>query len=624
MPLRSVGRQLGTAGLCLLSGLFWSCDRKTVTHVPEPPPKYLANGRPALNPLPQAQIWECEVAVIGGSLGGIAAAYHAMKAGAQTCLIEVSPWLGGQISAQGVSAIDESLAMRAKQNYSASWQTFKQTIARQPLGAADWHDLPADTPVADINSCWVGHLCFPPRQGAEAAADFLELAVPSSPNSQWATQTAFKGAEFDETGREITAIYAVTRSQKNPNTAPSGSLSRELASWYGWSEDENFTKKALKLQAPAGKKLIVIDATDTGELVGWAGIPHRLGSESKATTGEVNASDFDNPDCTQAFTYTFGLQLGQDRKDELTYFVPTEPGYPIHEHHRDFQFEGFPVFSGRSFFHYRRIFSTTRNDPFTGTPSEGDITLVNWNRGNDWTWMNPPLILTADQLVESGQQQNWLGGIAIAALRHGEERALLFADWLIDTQSQPSFKLQYLAGADSPFGTESGLSMVPYIREGRRILGRSTAEQPEFLMLEADLRKDLPGGRDFSGSVMGVTHYDIDMHGCRYRNWEPSGEAGSAPAREFVVRPVQIPLEALIPQGVDNALIGGKGIAVSHIVNAVTRIHHGEYAIGGAAGVTAAWLTTDATELEPADIIPAGRMSELQTYLEKQGLRLSW
>ena len=50
---------------------------------------------------------------------------------------------------------------------------------------------------------------------------------------------------------------------------------------------------------------------------------------------------------------------------------------------------------------------------------------------------------------------------------------------------------------------------------------------------------------------------------------------------------MKIPLESLIPQEVDNLLIGGKSIAVSHIVNALTRVHMSEWGIGAAAGVTA-------------------------------------
>ncbi|MEM6427569.1 MAG: hypothetical protein AAF728_20785, partial [Cyanobacteria bacterium P01_D01_bin.128] len=42
-----------------------------------------SNGRPRLDPLPPAEeVWECQVVVVGGSLGGIAAAGHAMATGA--------------------------------------------------------------------------------------------------------------------------------------------------------------------------------------------------------------------------------------------------------------------------------------------------------------------------------------------------------------------------------------------------------------------------------------------------------------------------------------------------------------------------------------------------------------
>jgi hypothetical protein len=238
--------------------------------------------------------------------------------------------------------------------------------------------------------------------------------------------------------------------------------------------------------------------------------------------------------------------------------------------------------------------------------------------------MNPPLILTDEQLEASGQRQNWLGGISAIALKHAENHALLFAHWVLETQAKPQFPLTYLSGANAPMGTASGLSIVPYIREGRRILGRQAYGQSEFMLREADLRLDLPDGRNFDATKVAVTHYDIDMHGCRYRNWESAGEASSAPVNEFKVRPVQIPLESLVPQGVDNVLIGGKGIAVTHIVNAVTRIHYSEWSVGGASGAIAAWLLQQPSPLTPADIVSKGLMPDLQQYLREQGLRLHW
>lgn len=300
--------------VALSSIAFWVVNSHPLHSPPVPSKSPIAatvdNGRPQLDPLPASiEIWECEVAVIGGSLGGIAAAAQAMQSGATTCLIEVSPWLGGQISAQGVSAIDESLTMRDRQNFSPNWQAFKQLIENQPVSPSQR--------VADINRCWVGDLCFPPQAGATAARDWLRSHLPQAPQSRWSTQTAFKGAQFDDTGREITAIYAVKRRPRNRDYLSPGRLSRVLYQWYSWSSDDMFDKTPLKLQPPPGRRMLVIDATDTGELVGWANFPHRLGSESHATTGEMNAAPQDNPSCTQAFTYPFVLEIGETTGTKL-------------------------------------------------------------------------------------------------------------------------------------------------------------------------------------------------------------------------------------------------------------------------------------------------------------------
>ena len=80
-------------------------------------------------------------------------------------------------------------------------------------------------------------------------------------------------------------------------------------------------------------------------------------------------------------------------------------------------------------------------------------------------------------------------------------------------------------------------------------------------------------------------------------------------------RPIKIPLESMIPQRIDNLLIGGKSIAVTHIVNAATRVHNSEWSIGAAAGVTAAWLLTQ-PDLTPADIVPQQRMAQLQQTMK--------
>lgn len=584
------------------------------------------SGRPQLQPLPKPQeVWECEVVVVGGSLGGVSAAAQSMQTGAQTCLIELTPWLGGQISSQGVSAVDESSAMQAAQNFGTSWQSFKRLIRDQLVELPDWTGLPSAQSVADLNSCWVGSLCFLPKAGADAAEQVLESAAAAAPNSRWQTSTAFKGAEFDPTGRRITAVYGVQRIPRQADYVSLGRPSKELPLWYSWSADDQFQKVPIRLQAPADKQMIVIDATDTGELIGWAGIPYRLGSEARTTTSESFASQQDNPDCTQAFTYPFALALLDDQGESYASLAQIQPDYSRSEHREDFDLQGFPMFKGGSVFNYRRIVSTKLDDPRTSTPAPGDISMINWNRGNDWTLMDPPLVLNEKRIVATGQHENWMGGLSLSALRHAEEHALLFAEWLIETQSSPNLPLTFLVGQDSPMATSSGLSMMPYIREGRRILGRPAYGPNDFMIREPDLRTDMRGGRDFTPTAVALTHYRIDMHGCRYRNWSESWEASGAPlGDESSIKPIYIPLEAIIPQGVDNMLIGGKSIAASHIVNAATRLHHGEWVIGGAAGATAGWLVRQHPDRLPTSIASMQLIPELQAHLRNQGLRLEW
>ncbi|MGF1458016.1 MAG: FAD-dependent oxidoreductase [Leptolyngbyaceae cyanobacterium] len=586
-----------------------------------------ANGRPQISPLPQAQeVWECEVVVVGGSLGGVAAAAHAMRTGAQTCLIELTPWLGGQVSSQGVSAIDESRSMRQQQNFSESWRSFKRGIRSQPLDLPGWTGMSDRQYVYETNSCWVGDLCFLPQAGADAAEQYLRSTLAAAPNSRWATSTAFKGADFDTSGRLITAVYAVQRTPQNDRYLPRGRLSQELYDWYAWSSTDQYEKKPIRLQPPAGQRMVVIDATDTGEFIAWAQVPFRVGSDGKDVLDEPNAPMQSNPACTQAFTYPFVMAIVDDQGGSKQALARLETGIPKDEHRRSFNMEGFPMYHNRGLFNYRRIVSRYPGEAAVSQSTTGEMTMVNWNQGNDWNIMDDPLVMSPEAIQETGQYQNWMGGLSIQALKNGENHALLFAEWLIDNQATAEFPLTFLYGPDAPMWTQSGLSMVPYIREGRRIIGRPAYGQEQFMMTERDLRVDIPGGREFAPTAVALTHYDIDIHGCRYRNWQPSFEATRASVNERLARPLPIPLEALVPIGVDNLLIGGKSIAGSHIVNAMTRVHYGEWSVGAAAGATAGWLTEMAqpADLTPAQIVVTNQIGDLQNYLVDQNLRYYW
>jgi hypothetical protein len=184
-------------------------------------------------------------------------------------------------------------------------------------------------------------------------------------------------------------------------------------------------------------------------------------------------------------------------------------------------------------------------------------------------------------------------------------------------------------------GTVHGLSKYPYMREGRRLIGRPSYGYPQgFSVWEIDMsRRDykedyyrqaltpqmyrdlktalagleaiaVASGKTLPEQVMrrtrssiypdsvGIGHYPIDFHPCMTKspaetpgNTEREGERQGA-GQSY---PFQIPLRAMIPQKIDNMLVAGKSIATSHIAAAAYRVHSFEWSSGAAAGTTAAF-----------------------------------
>jgi hypothetical protein len=114
---------------------------------------------------------------------------------------------------------------------------------------------------------------------------------------------------------------------------------------------------------------------------------------------------------------------------------------------------------------------------------------------------------------------------------------------------------------------------------------------------------------------VGIGHYAIDFHPCMTEypaekpgNKEKEGERlGQGQAYPF-----QIPLRSMIPQKIDNLLITGKSIAVSHIAAAAYRVHSFEWSSGAAAGTVAAFAINE--QILPYQLVeePLFRSQKLQ------------
>ncbi|MEB3182593.1 MAG: FAD-dependent oxidoreductase [Nostocaceae cyanobacterium] len=619
----------------------------------------------------------CEILVVGGGLAGVATAYEGLLAGRTVCLTEITDWLGGQISSQGTSALDERSTQRAKLFFSRGYLELRKRIERK-YGELN----PGD--------CWVSESCFLPRDGHKILRDMLKDAENHGRGKlHWFPNTVIKELEISQDGKLINGAIAIQHQPAKGapaiNTFP---LSQTIEDAYRYDNSSKFAKTIIRFVPKINKNKpqsnaplwYVVEASETGELIALADVPYRLGIDARSYLEPSASSPTNDQYCPQGFTYTFAMQA---TKEPQTHTMP--PFYPQYAPYYSYELKrlaSFPLV-----FTYRRIWSPGegKNTQFGGIKfsdiTPGDISMQNWTWGNDYRpgTSADNLVYTREQLQASGQLQpgGWMGGLRTEALARGEEKALGYFYWLFagttDSQlgegvKQPQPNNRFLSGFNSPMGTAHGLSKYPYMREGRRIIGRPSWGQAEgFGVWEIDIsRRDykdeyyqqtlppdmyrrlkaalsrLEAPSVIAGvkppaevnrrtrstifpDAIGIGHYAIDFHPCMTLsppetpgNTEREGErrgAGQA-------YPFQIPLRAMIPQKIDNLLVAGKSIATSHIAAAAYRVHSFEWSVGAAAGTTAAFALSKAiAPYELVDKLPLEepQLQELVRQLNKNG-----
>jgi FAD dependent oxidoreductase len=617
----------------------------------------------------------CDLLVIGGGLAGVATTYEGLLAGRTVCLTEITDWVGGQISAQGTSALDEQTTQRLKLFFPRGYLELRRRI-EEYYGKRN------------PGECWVSGSCFLPKDGHQILFKMLgDAAKRGKGTLHWFPNTVVKELAENSTRTQLTRAIAIQHvpapGTKPLNTEP---LSQTITEAYRYENSPRFQKTIVEFvsstpadQSPA-PPWYVVDATETGEIIALADVPYRQGIDPRSSSDPSASSATPDPFCLQGFTYTFAMEATADPQPQtMPAFYPQYQPYYSYELPRLASFD--------LVFTYRRIWSK-RLGPDTSfggvnftQPMPGDISMQNWTWGNDYRpgTAQDNLVLDRTQLANTGQLQpgQWMGGLRTESLRSAEEIAQGYYYWLVSgtTDSQlgdgvkkPAPNHRYLQGLDSPMGTAHGLSKYPYMREGRRIIGRSTWAYPqgfsinEFTMSRKNFRdrwytENLPAEQYFnlrvlmaglngtalvSGAIdlnqaplrvrsliypdsVGIGHYAIDFHPCM-TNSPP--EAPNNREREGERRgggstyPFQVPLRAMIPQRLDNLLVAGKSIATSHIAAAAYRVHSFEWSVGAAAGnVAALALTKQTAPATWVDQLPRSEpmLERLQQQLQNQG-----
>ena len=199
-----------------------------------------------------------DVLVIGGGTSGISAGIQSAQMGVNTLIIEESPWLGGMISAAGVSAFDGNHLIP-----SGIWRSFRDNLYQHYGGAKQ------------VSTGWVSNTLFEPHvadsilKQMASAEQFLKIIY----NSRFVNVL--------KKGNQV--IGAVFINLKTP---------------------ERFEVLAK----------VVIDATELGDVLASAGLSYDIGLESNALTNEnvgVNTSN----DIVQDLTYVAVLKDYGQSKD---------------------------------------------------------------------------------------------------------------------------------------------------------------------------------------------------------------------------------------------------------------------------------------------------------------------
>src|SRR4051812_37578021 len=190
----------------------------------------------------------CDVLVVGGGLGGVAAALAALRMGRSVILTEEFAWLGGQLTSQAVPPDEHSWVEQF--GVTASYRALRDGIRDY---YRRYYPLTAESrAAAELNpgAGYVSKLCHEPRV---AVAVLESMLAPYRASRRLRILQPYKPISADTDGDRVTAVTVQHRD----------------------------TGDQLTLTAP-----YVLDATETGELLPLTGTEYVTGFESQAATGE--------------------------------------------------------------------------------------------------------------------------------------------------------------------------------------------------------------------------------------------------------------------------------------------------------------------------------------------------
>jgi hypothetical protein len=524
-----------------------------------------------------------DILVVGGGLGGVAAALGALRNGRTVIMSEEFDWLGGQLTSQAVppdehSWVEQFGITRSYRQLRTGIRQFYRDHFPLTVESRAWGDL-------NPGAGYVSRLCAEPRVGV---AVINAMLMPYIGGGKLTLLQPYSPVAADVDGDVVRSITLRHRD--------SGA--------------------EIVCSAP-----YVIDATELGDVLPLTGTEYVTGFESRHETGEPSAPEVAQPDNVQALSVCFAVDHVDgdqtiDKPENYDYWRTYQP-----------DFWGGPLLGFKAP-HPRTLEITERS--FTPNPDDNPLLVDadqrrNPGDGNLWTFRRiaarrnfVPGAYNSDICLVNWPMIDYMDGSIIDVSEEEKARHLKAAAdlsysvfyWLQTEAPRldggQGFKGLRLRGDVT--GTDHGLAMAPYIRESRRIKAVTT-------IVEQDVSMAIHGNalsRQYRDSI-GIGMYRIDLH--------PS--TGGDNYVDVDSSPFEIPLGSLLPQRVRNLLPAGKNIGTTHITNGCYRLHPVEWNVGEVAGLLAAHCLE--TGLTPHGVQQNDNQLEaFQTRLYGEGIEIRW
>ncbi|WP_330475458.1 FAD-dependent oxidoreductase [Terrabacter sp. C0L_2] len=533
-----------------------------------------------------------DVLIVGGGLGGVAAAIAAVQGGARVILIEGDRWLGGQLTAQAVPPDEHPWSEQF--GITASYRALRNGIRRYYRTHYPLTHAARSTPHLNPGGGLVSPLCHEPRV-AKAVID--EMLAPLRGSGRLEVLQPYRAVAVETAGDEVRSV----------------TVTSDLR---GIRANECGTEATVTISAS-----YVIDATELGDLLPLAQVEYVTGFESRRTTGEPSAPEEAQPLNMQAVSWCFALEHVDgdhtiDRPRTYDYWRAARPDMwpgPL---------LGFSWPDPRTLEAAHGWLSPNpEDDPLSvvADQSKNPGTLDLWRfRRIAARRLFEPGIYASDITIINWPMIDYLEGPVFevpdaeaAAHRQGARELSRSALYWMQTEAPrpdggtgfPGLRLR-----PDVMGTDDGLAQDLYVRESRRILALETVTENDISLA---VRGDA-GATSYSDSV-GIGMYRIDLH--------PS--TGGDTYIDVASTPFQIPLGALLPVRVRNLLPACKNIGTTHITNGAYRLHPVEWNVGEAAGALAAFSCATG---EPPQAVreKADLLSDFQALLSRRGVELAW